>query len=357
MKVYVGRWDCSTCGHKGIKGPETECPSCGADRPKDVQFYLADETDIVQDQEQLRQARAGADWRCSYCGQNNPADTTICTSCGNPRSDEEERLKQRDYYSKAVPRSGATTAAEVTTITPPKKQGGKGCLWMLLGLAVVLVGLVIIFGQTDDIVVTVEAFRWERSIQTEVERLVEEEDWELPIQGKLIRSFRAVHHYDQVLDHYETRTRTQQRAVGTEQYVCGKRDLGNGYFEDQYCDRTIYESYEEQYEEPIYRQEPIYRTKYRYNIYRWQTSAPLETSGLGKQAYWSDLSALQNDPHRRASDRNATYTITVRDELGEHHEHSIPFETWERLNKGDALKALRGTVSGNYRGLHEPWAD
>lgn len=356
MKVYVGRWDCTTCGHKGILGPETECPSCGADRPKDVRFYLADESDIVQDDQQLKQARAGADWRCSYCGQNNTADTTVCISCGNSRSEEEIRLTQREYQTGAVPRSGKPFVAETTAQTPPKPRG-KRWLWTLLGLAGLFIALVIIFGQTNDILVTVEGFEWERSIRTEANRLVEEEDWELPAQGKLIESFRAIHHYDQILDHYETRTRTKERAVGTEQYVCGKRDLGNGYFEDKYCERTVYETYEEQYEAPVYRDEPVYRTKYRYNIYRWQKSTPIETQGVGKNAQWGDLTAVQSDPRRRATQRSGVYTITVRDEQDEQHEHAIPFKEWERLQKGDQLKALRGAVSGNYRGLNEPWAE
>lgn len=356
MTVYVGRWDCATCGHKGILGPKTECPSCGADRPKNVQFYLADESDVVQDADQLKRARAGADWRCSYCGQNNPADTITCISCGNGRSEQETRLTQRDYQSGTVPRSSQKVVPESTAIPPPRHRG-KGCLWALIGLVVAFIALVIIFGQTNAIVVTIEGFEWERSIRTEVNRLVEEEDWEMPAQGQLIESFRDIHHYDQVLDHYETRTRTKERAVGTEQYVCGKRDLGNGYFEDKYCDRTVYETYEEQYEAPVYRDKPVYRTKYRYNIYRWQKSAPIETQGIGKEAQWGDLTAVQSDPRRRATQRSAVYTITVRDEQNEQHDHAIPFKEWERLERGDTLNALRGAVSGNYRGLNEPWVE
>ena len=28
-KIVVGRWDCSYCGTKGIRGSERECPNCG----------------------------------------------------------------------------------------------------------------------------------------------------------------------------------------------------------------------------------------------------------------------------------------------------------------------------------------
>lgn len=354
-KVYVARWDCKTCGHKGIRGPETECPSCGGDRPKDVKFYLPDESSYVETADELRRARAGADWRCSYCGQNNPADVGICTSCGNPRSESEKRLDVREYSSGAVPNSGKKLVELDATIRPPVPPKKKR--WRIVGgIFVLLVIGLIILAQSKTVMVTVEGFQWERKIATQVERLVEEEDWRLPPKGNLKQSFRAVHHYDKILDHYETRTRTQKRATGTEQYVCGKRDLGNGYFEDKMCTRTTYETYEEEYEEPVYRQEPVYKTKYRYTIYRWKKGPPIVTSGGGKNAQWGDITFLETDPRRRAGKRKESYIIRVRDEKSETHEHKIPYKEWDRLNKGDQLKASRGAVTGVYRGLDEPWA-
>ena len=211
--------------------------------------------------------------------------------------------------------------------------------------------MLVYFARSKEIFVAVESFGWERTIETEEHRLVEEEDWSVPSGGTRLRSFRAIHHYDKVLSHYETRTRTQQRAAGTEQYVCGKRDLGNGYFEDKYCTRTIYESYEEQYEEPIYRKEPVYKTKYRYSIYRWQTANPLFIKGNDHQPRWPNTSAIQQDSRRRLGNRSGKYIIIVRDDLGELHEHTIPFDKWEALKKGQQIKAKRGAATGKYRGL------
>ena len=357
MSVYVGRWDCAACGHKGIHGPETECPSCGADRPKDVVFYLVDEeANVVDNHEQYKAAKSGADWRCSYCGQNNPATAQLCISCGNPYSATENHLALREYKQGAVPTASKPAEQPLEQApAPPKKQGKGGRV--LLGIALVVAVLVFIFTRNKAIQVTIEGFQWERTIATEAHRLVEEEDWELPSQGTLKESFRAVHHYDQVLDRYETRTRTKQRAVGTEQYVCGKRDLGNGYFEDKYCERTVYEDYQEQYEEPIYRKEPVYRTKYRYTIFRWVDDTPLTAKGSDQKPTWPDTAPVEADSRRRAGARQETYTIQVRDEQGEQHDHEIPFKIWETLEKGGTLKAKRAAASGNYRGLDEPWVE
>lgn len=158
----------------------------------------------------------------------------------------------------------------------------KGCFFILA----ILISLAIALSWSHEIEVQVESFEWERTIRVEENKKIKEEGWSLPQGGELITSFREIHHYEQVLDHYETRTRTQQRATGTEEYVCGKRDLGNGYFEDKYCTRTTYESYEEEYQEPIYRDEPVYQTKYSYWIYRWLISKPIVTTGKNQEPIW-----------------------------------------------------------------------
>ncbi len=357
MSVYVGRWDCNRCGHQGILGPKTECPNCGSDRPKEVQFYVAEAPKAVREDSIVQQAKAGVDWRCAYCGQNNAATTTICKDCGHTRAETDATLAVRDYYTGDVPTTGKKKRREELATAPPLRKkllNKKGCGIIAL-IALVVVGLIVYLGRSKEIVVTVEGFRWERQIATEQERLVEEEAWSLPSQGTLIRSFRDIHHYDKILSHYETRTRSKQRATGTEQYVCGKRDLGNGYFEDKYCDRTIYETYEENYEEPVYRQEPVYRTKYRYSIYRWQKAPPLTAQGQDHDPQWPNTNAVDQDPRRRPTQKTGTYSITVRDEKGAQHEHALSFEQWQALEKGRELKAKRGASTGEYRGLSEEY--
>lgn len=352
MAVYIGRWDCTSCGYKGVKGPETECPNCAADRPKNVKFYMADDKDIVQDPSVLLRAKAGADWRCSYCGQNNPSTKSICKDCGNPKSLTDKKLEIKEYTTQHIPRSGDGTREKVTaqpTQTTPKKFNKKGCF---IGLAVVVI-LIIALSWSNDIYVTVEEFEWKRTITVEENRKVIEEGWNLPNSAQLISSGQAIHHYDQVLDHYETRTRTQQRATGTEEYVCGKRDLGNGYFEDKYCTRTIYESYEEEYQEPIYRKEPVYQTKYRYSIYRWLPTNAIITSGNDHAPEWGNTTTITTQKSFREAGRIGIYTIHVRDEKNEIHEHNISESEWERLEIGTQLKGQRGVLTGRYRGLDD----
>ena len=351
MAVYVGRWDCKYCGYKGVLGPEKECSNCGADRPKDVRFYMADENDIVQDPEVLKRAKSGPDWRCSYCENNNTALQVVCTSCGNPKNTAQgdKQLDVREYKTEEVPWSGDYTkkVEEVAApIAAPKKKVPKGCL---VALAIFVIAA-IFFSQSRQITVTVAGFEWERTIPVQENRKVIEEDWQVPSGGTQLESFRAIHHYDQILDHYETRTRTQQRAVGTEEYVCGKRDLGNGYFEDKYCTRTVYESYEEEYQEPIYRDEPVYQTKYRYSIYRWLDIKPIVTKGKNHQAEWGNVVEIQTNANLREGNRKGVYTVVVKDDDAKLHQEELPEQQWKNLEIGMELKAKEGLI-GDYRGL------
>jgi ribosomal protein L40E len=94
--IRVGRWDCAVCGHKGNIGYETSCSQCGAPRGKNVKFYLPDESEEVQDERQLAQARAGVDWICDYCGADNKATDTHCRSCGNARTETDINRQTRE---------------------------------------------------------------------------------------------------------------------------------------------------------------------------------------------------------------------------------------------------------------------
>ena len=79
-KLVMGYWDCSYCGHKGIKGTVRECPSCGKPRGNDTKFYMKahNHSEVVSRGDYLTDSEAaskgqGADWQCAYCGGLNSA--------------------------------------------------------------------------------------------------------------------------------------------------------------------------------------------------------------------------------------------------------------------------------------------
>ncbi len=77
-------WRCSSCGHRNL-GRHLICQSCG--NPKDdgeVYEMPPDPSKVasVTDGAMLRQARAGANWRCAFCGSDTRAFDGTCAQCG-----------------------------------------------------------------------------------------------------------------------------------------------------------------------------------------------------------------------------------------------------------------------------------
>ena len=120
---------------------------------------------------------------------------------------------------------------------------------------------------TKEIEVQVVDKKWERSIDFEKRIQVEQEGWDVPSDAQKIAEFKAVHHYDKKSKGYVTKTRNVKVKVGEKQYVCGQKDLGNGYFEDIYCYEDVFETRQEKYQEEVFEKIPVYKTKYKYLVW------------------------------------------------------------------------------------------
>ncbi len=128
---------------------------------------------------------------------------------------------------------------------------------------------------------------------------------------------------------YETKERTvsERVHVGERTYVCGQRDLGNGFFEDIECSEPIYETQQriETYEEPVYEQVPVMATKYEYEVDRWVPARTETATGNDHQAYWPELDLQENE---REGERSESYRIVFRDDNGRRHEMTFPYQEW-----------------------------
>lgn len=74
-------WTCPNCGTRNKGGIKT-CKNCGAPQPENVQFELPAEQKFVTNEEQIQDAKAGADIHCPFCGTRNPATAKTCSQCG-----------------------------------------------------------------------------------------------------------------------------------------------------------------------------------------------------------------------------------------------------------------------------------
>ena len=336
MAIREGAWDCPVCGRKGNRGPDKFCGGCGAPRGPEVKFYLPEDAPEVTDAAALEKAKAAPDWICPYCAADNPDSASFCTGCGAPRDGAKQRQVIEHRFDAPPPPPPPAQAA-------PAKPGNRkvftlGCLGLI-----VLAVLFALFSGPKDKTLTVTGFRWERVIDVEAAETVVKEEWQddLPAGARSLSSQREVRGYNKIQIGTETRTRTvtEQVQVGTEQVKVGVRDLGNGYFEDVYESRPVYEnvSREETYEEPVYREEPVYGTKVRYEIEEWQSSRTERATG-------QDLSPLWPDPglggREREKDRKEKYQILFEDEDGKDYTYETTSESeWRGFEVGRAYEA------------------
>lgn len=335
MAIREGRWDCPTCGTAGLLGRQVNCTQCGTPRPEGIRFYLPDDAVEVTDANLLRQARAGADWICEHCSASARAGDEHCPGCGAERGGSGAQATH-DYAMGEVPRDGRKPERRALAAPPATRR--KRAAWPVLFLA--FIALVAWWNSPRQVAATVSSGAWERAIEVQSYRTVREEGWDVPSGGRTLRSFRAVRDYRQVLDHYETRTRqvSERVQVGTRTYTCGSRDLGNGHFEDKTCREPEYETryHDETYREPIYRREPVYDTRFAYEIERWlpQDTAWARGDAAGAPAW----PAVRIGERQREGARLETYRLRFKDGKGKSYEREVPLAQFTRYRPGQSVK-------------------
>jgi hypothetical protein len=349
MAIREGRWDCPTCGNRGLLGRELSCSGCGNRRPEGIKFYLPDDAAEVTDAARLTEARAGADWICEHCGVSTRASMDRCPGCGAERGSSPTQQTHEHRFDEPAAEPVRTLAAAA----PPKRKRG----WKGPAALVAIVGGLVWWNGPVEVTATVAAKDWSRAIEVQEYRTVQEEDWSVPQGGRQKRSFRAVRDYRQVLDHYETKTRQVSERVqsGTRTYTCGQRDMGNGYFEDVTCTEPVYETNyrQETYQDPVYRQEPIYDTKYAYEIEKWLPDDTAWARGDGaKEPAWPAVTIGRNE---REGARIQRYVLRFTDDDGKTYEEEVTADQFARYRQGQPVK-LRMKRGGGDVEIVEPQA-
>ena len=380
-RIIEGLWDCSYCGTKGIGGSKRTCSNCGRSRDEGTTFYLPGQKRYVSN-DVVKKVSRKPDWLCDYCGQLSPDSATECISCGASRTaenldyfqnkakreaEEKEKLERQSsarvnsymYEDMSYERKSSITKKQLeepwerkvkerNSLVEEKSSSSKffdslkSFNWTpviaFVLIAALVVGLVCLF-IPKELELTITDIRWERNIDIEEYRTVEENDWYIPSGGRLLYTNREIHHWDQVFDHYETKERQvpKERYVRTETIVTGYRDLGNGYFEEITSSRDIYETYyeTETYQEAVYRNEPVYQTKYYYEIERWKYDRTVTSQAADKYPEWPVLNLAENE---RESSRKETYTVTGKDDEGEEYTFTLSYSDWERVHLGQEIK-------------------
>lgn len=399
-EILIGRWDCSSCGTRGVMGDSYRCHSCGAGRPDDVEFYLPGDAEVVKDKAGIAAAKAGSDWMCEYCHQWVAAVEKECPNCAGGKIAGSQRQKTADLDVAAL---RADAVAQTIRSLPPKDRAAiAGCVETLerlkedevqvarrskelaamsesvasisrpsieqprrrrlpaddmrsllgcVGFAAMLsliatVGWLIF--RTTTAVAVISAHSWTRVQHVEEYTTLSQEGWDHPSDAYNVRSERREHHKERILDHYDTKWRTVRDRVadGTERVQTGTRtrNLGNGRFkrEPTYETRTRYKTIErrESYRDPVYRYDPVYRDYYHYLVDRWVPGADRREHGVGLDARWP--STAVRDAKQRMGSRDESYSLSL---LERSQEPGAQARTWTRTFDETTWRGWRdGTV-------------
>lgn len=381
MAIREGRWDCGQCGTRKVRGRDMNCPGCGVKRAENTKFYLAEGEPEVTDAKLIEKAKKGADWYCEHCQSGNRADENHCSQCGATRGSSKS-APVREYALGNIPNGevkkpiavASASSPAPTPVTTPVPNEPYDCLddstnpyddgngpdprWIIGVIAALVIGIIAFVLWPRQITLKVTGFSWHREVSVSRYTTVVEENWDVPSGGRVLSRRREIRSYVSVLDHYETRTRqvSEEVQVGTESYVSGSRDLGNGFFEDVYSERPVYETryHTETYEEPVYRQDPVYDTKYRYEIDRWINVRVEKSTGNSQNEpapFWPGFKLAGDGSARvgneRESGRTETYLVHFlsQGKKNEKYDLTVDRSTWDSY-KNNGLYTAKVNLLG-----------
>lgn len=347
MAIVMGYWDCQYCNTKGVRGDKRECPNCGHPRDESVRFYMKETTALSQEEE--AKVNKNPDWYCSFCNTLNSDNDIVCKSCSASREESE-----KNYFTLKGSQSGQSAGQpafnwksnvddnneETKQQREKERQALQASLAeakrkrkKIFGIAIAaIVGLFILLCIPRKKTAEILDVDWERTIDIEQYANVDESDWSLPSDANLHETRQEIHHYNHVIDHYETNQVQRSRQV-LDHYDTEYRDLGNGYFESYDVPVYTTEYYYETVEEPVYRDDPVYQTKYYYDIWKWIPERKVTTKAEDHNPYWGDPQ-LKSD--ERESNRSGEYRIYVKMKRKTKY-YSLPEEEWNNYYPGDKL--------------------
>ena len=366
-------WKCTSCGSI-IRGDCRECPNCGTPIPAGVRYLMPDDPEVAEavangtvltkERETVTEAitevtreeeREKPNWVCDYCGFQNRYEVLLCEGCGarkeeatqdyfgndlQPKPPQEEPKPEPMYQAPQRPEIHPPVQQ---TYTPRNQSGGCGKRLAVVAVFLAVIGFLIWLFIPVTRSSTIQGFEWERSIAVEEYQCCHESDWSLPQGAELTSQRQEIHHCNQVLDHYEKKSRQVAEQV-LDGYDRSYRDLGNGQAEVVETPRYRTEYRTEYYDEPVYRQVPEYRTKYYYDIGRWKQISSLDTAGSDHAPYWhSDegrIPASVANPaygDKRQGGRKEKYYVSILDTKKRQQKVEYSYSDWMNAQIGDKI--------------------
>ena len=357
----IENWRCAYCGAYNPYSKPV-CSVCGYPRDESSEGYFSatgiekssvskslSEGDIYEGSRNIYEEKTVSEISRAVKGEDAPKTLQEAKEEFAARRYDEEAMRASKERMRAKKRAKDAEAEKKLQIAIKEQQERKAAarrkhkrLFIILAvIAAIAVALGFILFIPHEGTFLVTGTSWEREIQVEKEKTFSESGWSLPEGARLDHTAREIRRYDQVLDHYETVTVTEYKSVPKTEYYY--EDLGNG--NAQRKSRTVYESvpYQTTEQRPVYKDIPVYDTKYYYDIDRYVYERSVRTQGE-TDPYWGDA-ALES--REREGKRSEKYFVHI-DDNGEKRVQ-IPYEDWIKYHFGDEIH-----VKKNLAGMYFP---
>jgi len=371
-------WQCSSCSGQN-RGRDMACSQCG--NPKEERETYEMPADVAAapavTDPRLLEARAGANWRCRFCGSSARARSGACAQCGAGEEGERPAPPQALRFQPArAPSAWRTSAWRMPLII------GSGVVAAVIALAVVATAGLrssrsSSMGPSPQPVVVAPAppsfhdadastsgARYVHSIEVERWRLVEREGFAEAKPADAVdprEKGERVHHHERVQQGTRTETYTDHESRSeTETYTdrerCGedcrttpkscRRDCtnsrngfarckdvctgGDRKCEPRYCNKTKTRTVTKRVpvsktrQVPNYVQVPRRAMYYAWKAWDWRPERSITKQGDGYQTVWPDAAevALGSNlgPGEKERERRvANYTISLTADDGGRH--------------------------------------
>lgn len=350
-RIVMGYWDCPYCQNTKIKGTEQVCPSCGHQRDKDIKYYMDRDNVEYLSEEAAKTKGKGADWICPYCDSMNSAHETFCIACGAPREESKYDYFQREDKAKSEPSSHAQESPPHSSSASsgnsqrniqhsnPSRKYAKISVFAAL-LVLLAAGLFFMLKPKDTVFIA-NSVDWYTTVSVEAYETVQESDWSIPSGGREQYHQEEIYGYDKEIDYYETVEKSRDVKVGSHtEYEY--EDNGDGTYKEIAIEVDDYdtETYTEQV--PVYKDVPIYRTKYYYDIDKWIPKREVTNSGTDDTPTYKDpeLESNERESNRRTEYKITGYLIEKEDKI---RTLEVSEYVWKRFleNKRQKCKANR----------------
>lgn len=325
-------WLCPSCGYQNFAESET-CEGCGAD--KSTLRYFADKGWSKES------IKALVEYNERDCISHPKDDTKIISKSSDFNKITDKRLLEiEEEINKKSDDALIPLKESLWDKITFFFNGVDKRVLIAVALTLLLIPTLIWLFYPVNRTATVTGFRWVQSIRIEQFMLCHEDGWTVPAGGRVTDSRREIHHYDTVLDHYETRTRQVSYQV-LDGYDTSYHDLGNGQVNVVQTPRYRTEYRTETYQEPVYKQVPVYQTKYYYDIDKWVYINSLTTADNTHEPYWAetdipeDVESPEYDDLRLGS-RSGSYYVIVQNDV-ETYEIEYNLNDWNAFEIGDEL--------------------